>query len=512
MENQDTQAAWRYHEGTKHPNGFLMDPWHRFDPARQPVLYKRYLDVEKLSLPEIKAPVGRATLEVLAGQTAGGGQIAELDLDRLTNLLFYSAGITKRLRYPWGEMPFRAAACTGALYHIELYVVCGDLPGLPAGVYHFDPEAMALDVLREGDFRLILAGASGYEEAISRAQAVVVYTDVFWRNACKYQARAYRHSFWDSGTILSHSLAIANAHDLAARLVMGFVDQEINELLGLKPRQEAAVALLAVGSDDREITGTHRDVSELALETQPISRFELDFPAIHETHAASSLGDELQVKDWREGEYRPSAGLPAEAAVALDLLSQDELPQDSIDEVIVRRGSSRQFARESISYKQLSTILASSIGSLPLDYRPESGGGINLLYLTVHAVEGLQPGAYVFDRELSQLELLKAGEYRRVSGSLSLGQALAADASVNVFSLADLPGAFRAFGNRGYRLAQMEASIAAGRIYLATYALHLGATGLTFYDDQVVEFFSPHAADRGAMFLIALGVPASRNA
>ena len=34
----------------------------------------------------------------------------------------------------------RAPSATGALYPIELYVVCGDItPDLTAGVYHFGP-------------------------------------------------------------------------------------------------------------------------------------------------------------------------------------------------------------------------------------------------------------------------------------------------------------------------------------------------------------------------------------
>ena len=32
-----------------------------------------------------------------------------------------------------------------------------------------------------------------------------------------------------------------------------------------------------------------------------------------------------------------------------------------------------------------------------------------------------------------------------------------------------------------------------------------GATGLTFFDDEVTDFFSPHAAGKSVMFLIALG-------
>ena len=44
-----------------------------------------------------------------------------------------------------------------------------------------------------------------------------------------------------------------------------------------------------------------------------------------------------------------------------------------------------------------------------------------------------------------------------------------------------------------------------GRLYLGAYAQNLGATGLTFYDDEVVRFFSPHAAGQDAIFVTALG-------
>lgn len=107
--------------------------------------------------------------------------------------------------------------------------------------------------------------------------------------------------------------------------------------------------------------------------------------------------------------------------------------------------------------------------------------------------------------------LLKLGDFREQSGYLGLDQDLAADASVNIFLLANLPPILERLGNRGYRAAQFNASIAAGRIYLAAYAQHFGATGLTFYDDAVVDFFSPHAQGKSVMFLIALGHKAGRR-
>jgi hypothetical protein len=92
-----------------------------------------------------------------------------------------------------------------------------------------------------------------------------------------------------------------------------------------------------------------------------------------------------------------------------------------------------------------------------------------------------------------------------------LGQEIPADCSVNIYFLADLKNALERFGNRGYRAAQLEAAIMGGKLYLAAYAQHLGASGLTFFDDDVTEFFSPDAAGKSVMFLVALGKSVKRK-
>ncbi len=90
---------------------------------------------------------------------------------------------------------------------------------------------------------------------------------------------------------------------------------------------------------------------------------------------------------------------------------------------------------------------------------------------------------------------------------MGLGQELPADAAVNVYSLANLSPLLARFGNRGYRAAQLEGGITGGRLYLAAYAQRFRASGLTFFDDEVTAFFSPHAAGKSVMFLVALGYP-----
>ena len=118
------------------------------------------------------------------------------------------------------------------------------------------------------------------------------------------------------------------------------------------------------------------------------------------------------------------------------------------------------------------------------------------LYVLVNAVTGLAPGAYFYARDRHALVPLARGELRREAGFLGLGQDIPADAAVNLYWLTELAPIFAALGNRGYRTAQLEAAVAGGRTYLAAYALGLGASGLTFFDDDVTRFFSPHAAGK----------------
>ncbi|MDA2933595.1 hypothetical protein MYX82_04560 [Acidobacteria bacterium AH-259-D05] len=49
------------------------------------------------------------------------------------------------------------------------------------------------------------------------------------------------------------------------------------------------------------------------------------------------------------------------------------------------------------------------------------------------------------------------------------------------------------------------------KLYLAAYAQRRGATGLTFFDDDITDFFSPHAKEKGTIFLMALGQRTKRK-
>jgi SagB-type dehydrogenase family enzyme len=506
MTNRDLVAAWTYHNGTKHSFWSIRRNAHFLDWPNKPLPFKIYSTLSPIELPREAPPLEMPALKAISTTEVDATAGAAPDLKALVQLLYYSAGITKIKQYPGGEILFRAASCTGALYEIELYLVCGDLPGLSSGIYHFNPQDLSLRRLRAGDYRGELIRATGQEPAISGAPVTIICTGTYWRNAWKYQGRTYRHFGWDNGTILANLLATAAALDLPARVVMGFVDEEVNRLLDLDPDREVAFSLVALGRTSVPPPEPSDEIEPLDLESVPLSATEVDYPAMREMHRASSLITEAEIRGWRGDTPQQQFPEPVGDLIPLNPVRDEESQRAELGNVILKRGSTRRFARgEAIGFEQFSTWLLNSLQPIPADFLEPSGTHINEIYLIVHAIEGLLPGAYVFHRDARALELLKAGSFRDEAGYLGLEQELPADASATAFLIADLKSILERYGNRGYRAAQLEAGIIGGKMYLAAYAQGFGATGLTFYDDDVIKFFSPHAESKSAIFHVAIG-------
>ncbi len=425
-----------------------------------------------------------------------------LGLEPLTRILFCTGGLTRSKQVGGEDYHFRAAASAGALYPIEMYVAAGAVEGLEPALYHFSPADLKLRGLRRGDLRARLARAAAGRSSIAQARAVILMTSIFWRSAWKYRARAYRYCFWDAGTMLANLLAAAGVEEIGAEIVTAFEDSEIESILGLDPDREGAVALIALGS-----------AGAAAPESPALEGFPSEAIAL----SSSEVSYEPLVKFHREARLvtREEVAAIADASVVAsvrasktDLIRFDPIAPEAemgLGETILRRGSTRQFAQAPIRGEELQAILAAGVEPSRADFPPLIDA-----YLIVNAVEGMEQGAYFFDRDGGGFELIKAGEFRAEAGYLCLEQPLGMDCSALIVYMADLETTLAALGNRGYRDAHLEAGIHGGRAYLCAYALGRGATGLTFYDDDTTKFFEPHAAGKSPILMVAVGVPRTR--
>ena len=290
--------ALDYHESTKHSWERVRANPHSLDFANMPLPFKIYTDLARqplsTDLPDSAVPALAALAE--PGVHAGGDRVpGRNELARLLS----AVGITKRRRYPGGEMLFRGAPCTGALYHIEVYVICADLKDLPAGVYQFQPKDSSVCLLRPGDCRQVLIDASGAHAAVADAPVVLVLTSTWWRNAWKYQARAYRHAWWDSGCMAANLLAQAAALELPASLVAGYADEPVNRLLDIDPENEASLMLVPIGRGGPAQAAPPPRLALLGLSTEPLSHHEVAYPDIPAVHAASCLNTGAEAAAWR---------------------------------------------------------------------------------------------------------------------------------------------------------------------------------------------------------------------
>ena len=555
--NNEIRYAIDYHEATKHSEASLMTSRHYLDFNNKPIPFKIYLELPSISLPisfptpEVNAlscisgminqrshhdTNGLTTTTKTSRNSNNSSNSPELDAENLAEILFFSAGITREMKYPYGNYYMRAASATGALYPIELYVVCDDISSnLMAGVYHFSPADFSLTQIRKGTYKRYLAAAANNQD-IANSAITVVFTSFAWRNAWKYQARSYRHWFWDSGVIAANLLATTYAMRLPTRIITGFLDDNVNKLLCLDDQREAAIAMAAIGAGSSKDTiapsQQENEVDRISFLRIPkiralSKRGEINYPEIWELNQASKLTSKQEIEGWISNAHRHHQLLSAASHRSQDRgtgsdninITPNELEEGiknsrSLKETILWRGSSRRFARSNISLTTLKTILYNSSRGVPMDIFRD-GNSLLGIYFIANGVDDLTPGAYFYNRNGSvtssntSIEKIKEiASSRNISGYLCLGQSLFRDASVVFFLMTDLQAVLRSLGNRGYRASQFEAGIIAGKIYLAAYALGIGASGSTFFDDAVTEAFSPHASNKSTMIAVGVGVPA----
>jgi SagB-type dehydrogenase family enzyme len=98
-----------------------------------------------------------------------------------------------------------------------------------------------------------------------------------------------------------------------------------------------------------------------------------------------------------------------------------------------------------------------------------------LLYCVVYRVQGVPAGIYRYQPEKHALELVRAGLHPyELYQILRMPNFNLFYMSVNLFPVGNYKSGFQAYGDRWYRMQNMEAGIIAQRLYLAAAALKLG--------------------------------------
>ena len=483
--------TWReYHELTKHSAESLRRTQHYLDWTNMPNPFRHYEGVPIFDLPAEPQGPRISPLEVLEGKT--GNSSARDGAGFLSQLMFYSASISASKRVPstGSTYALRVNPSSGNLHPTEFHFCTRGLVNWTDGLYHYRPSSHMTEQRAIGDF--------GGKLVDWPDPLIFVLTSILWREAWKYQNRAYRYCLHDIGHAWQSLILAARSLGCESFAFGNFSDDRVAESCLLSQDEWP---MLIVGLHGPSIPVRMLDPTGTILfggRSNQLSEQQVTYPLIEKIHAATKVSMEFaisacgQPKDCGRGDI----SLPPRLSTNRNFGDVARARRSALD---FRGGS------ESISLSQLATLLSSTKGPLFADF---ATARFVRLYLYIHRVEGLAPGVYRYWPEHAELERFKEGDQRSVAAALSLGQNLAGNACLAFSMIGDFENAARSYGDRGYRYVHFEAGAIGQRMYLASEALGLRATGIgAFFDEEVNRYLSLSPELGQVVYHFAIGYP-----
>ena len=160
-----------------------------------------------------------------------------LSLKKISTVLYYSAGLKKdgiHRYYPSG----------GARYPLEVYVLAIN-SNLPKGLYHYYQPGHLLELIPETNVKSLLGC---FNQSWLNAGIVIIITAVFQRMTNKYNDRGYRHILQETGHLGQNIYLTSTALNLGCCAIGGYLDDQLNTLVGIDGIKESIVYCLSIGT------------------------------------------------------------------------------------------------------------------------------------------------------------------------------------------------------------------------------------------------------------------------
>lgn len=501
--------AQHYHERTKYNPETLAAKSQRLDWAKQPVPFKEYKIGPDFDL----KPYIQDKPETLAHNPSAKWW------RRLSQLLFRSYGLTARIPSMGSAVYLRSAPSAGGLYPAEVYVVSRGTPLLPPGLYNYQCRTHSLKHYWESDVWSALQTACFWHPALEGTQLAMITTAVFYRSAWRYEDRAYRRIFLDTGHLLGNIELAGAITDYRPHLIGGFVDTAVNDLLYIDSQQEGATAVLALA-----------DLLEIP-QNLPTGRTAL--PSTTETNYSHVPDGELLKYFHLHTQIKPGTT----GKLNLPVVKQEKSSEDKynfpfclkidtattpidwgqnlseLEITMHKRRSTRAYSGDDLTFEELKSLLDFTYQHQnylhqSLDPTPDYFD-LHLIetFIAVSGVKGLEAGCYYYAPLAQELRQIRFKNFRRELYFLCLGQELGRDAAAVLFHTADLKSAIAQYGDRVYRYLHLDAGHLGQRLNLAAIHLNLGVSGIGgFFDDQVNEVLGIPESE-AVLYITTLGRP-----
>ncbi|BAU11810.1 SagB-type dehydrogenase domain protein [Leptolyngbya sp. NIES-3755] len=500
MPDLQVSIAEHYHERTKYDPETIHAKSQALNWEEQPIPFKSYKFGTSIDLKPYLS------------------EDANLDdgWQRLSKLLVCSYGLTGAIPTNGEPHYLRSSPSAGGLYPAEVYLISRGTLELPAGLYNYQARTHTLLHFWESDVWTALQSACFWNPVLDNTQLAIVVSAVFFRSAWRYQDRAYRRIFLDTGHLIGNIELACSMTDFRPHLIGGFADEALNQLLYFDSEQEGAIAVLPIA--DLTQIKENLPLARTALPTTP----KLDYPRIPDGGLLSYFHQATQIPhnpnatvNWKAPEtteHSDKYNFPFCLKVPTDCDPIDwEQDLHGLEQTMIHRRSTRAFSGEPLSIDELKAIL--DFAYQPQHYieqnldRSPDYFDLNLVetFVAVSGVTDLEDGCYYYAPKSQELRQIRFKNFRRELHFLCLGQDIGRDASAIVFHTADLRTAIEQYGDRVYRYLHMDAGHLGQRMNLAAIHLGLGASGIGgFFDDQVNEVLGI-PQDEAVLYITALG-------
>ncbi len=165
--------------------------------------------------------------------------------------------------------------------------------------------------------------------------------------------------------------------------------------------------------------------------------------------------------------------------------------QESLEAVLSRRFSGRNFSDRALPLHKLAQILWASQGRAvhaltgATRTAPSAGATYPLeVYVVAGNVDGLADGIYHYNRERHSLLTVVAGEYRVKLADIALGQDFISMAAASMILVADYERTTGRYGTRGLRYVHMESGHVTQNIHLQAEAMNLASVAVGAFEDD----------------------------
>ncbi|RZQ63936.1 SagB family peptide dehydrogenase [Amycolatopsis suaedae] len=496
MGNWDADLGDHYLRRTVHEAEELFAQVLSEDPiGPDPLPFKVYRGVRRYALPEsVPLEIGDARV-TLDGGPPPAVRSAAPDEHLLSALLYHGYGFSRWDQGPGAVWPYhRTVASARCYFPTELYLWTAGAGQLPAGLYHYDNLHHALESVREGDHRAELERVLATD--LDGAHTVLLLSSLFWKNAHKYRGYSYRLCSQEAGMVAGNALLVAGALGLRGHAHYQFLDRDAGALLGLEPSEEHVFAVLPLYPASHE-DGVVRRVrpGPAPVRTERHTHVRAEGPE----HPHDDLFTSIAGNSWLEGEGEFAVEVP-EAPAARPRCTRDaavvamppprEEPIGLGSALRTRNSGNVLFnpVAKTLPLGDFWEIVRYATSPYASDLR--EGTGEPGLSLTVVAfdVAGLPRGVYRFCRGHGGLHPVAEGDFAMpLQGALPVPNLNLCASNFVCYLAADYAAASARFGNRAYRVINIEAGIVAQRLSVLSAAFGLSARVHNGYDAAGVE-------------------------